>query len=332
MELLGVALSTILLFVAFGGMVGVIFGFFGMGSFLVTPALLVIGYDSRIVVGSGLAFVFGTAVTGTLRHRDLGQVDYRLGIVLIAGTVLGIEIGKRSVLVLESAGIAGFVVGVTYVLLLSVIGGLVLMDAQGYSVGISPGQDGGWRKLKARLWHFGPELSLRHGDSVSYITVGTVAVFAGVLSGFLGVGGGFLRMPALTYLFGLSLPAAVGTNIFAVMFAGAFGSFTWAQVGGVDLSIVAPLLVGSALGARIGSALTRLVDEDAMKSSFGFLLVAAAVAVSVRQIGDFVGIEMLRVVSLGLLVGVALLVSGRVVYSGISALRSPREAHVARAD
>lgn len=332
MELLGVALTTILLFVAFGGMVGVIFGFFGMGSFLVTPALLVMGYESRIVVGSGLAFVFGTAVTGTLRHRDFGQVDYRLGFFLIAGTILGIEIGKRAVLVLESVGIAGFVVGVTYVLLLSVIGGMVIMDAWGYSVEISPGSNGEWENLTTILWHTGPELSLREGDSVSYIAIATVAVVAGVLSGFLGVGGGFLRMPALTYLFGLSLPVAVGTNIFAVMFAGAFGSFTWAQVGGVDLSIVAPLLVGSALGARIGSALTRLVDENAMKSSFGFLLVAAAIAVSMRQIGDLVGIESLHAVSLGLLVSVALLVSGRVVYSGITALRSPREARVARAD
>lgn len=332
MEFLGVALTTILLFVAFGSMVGVIFGFFGMGSFLVTPALLVMGYDSRIVVGSGLAFVFGTAVTGTLRHRDLGQVDYRLGIFLIAGTVLGIEIGKRAVLVLESVGLAGFVVGITYVLLLSVIGGMVIMDAWGYSIEISYDFSGEWGNLKANLWHTGPELSLRDGDSVSYIAIGTVAVIAGVLSGFLGVGGGFLRMPALTYLFGLSLPVAVGTNIFAVMFAGAFGSFTWAQVGGVDLSIVTPLLVGSALGARIGSALTRLVDEDAMKSSFGFLLVAAAIAVSLRQIADLVGIDALRVISLGLLVSVALLVSGRVVYSGIAALRSPREAGVVRAD
>lgn len=78
----------------------------------------------------------------------------------------------------------------------------------------------------------------------------TVAVIAGARSGFLGMGGGFLRMPAVTNLFGLSVPVAVGTNIFAVMLAGAFGSFAWAQVDGVDLSTVAPLLVGCALGAR----------------------------------------------------------------------------------
>ena len=111
MEILGVALATILLFVAYGGMVGIVFGFFGMGSFLVTPALIVLGYPSRVVVGTGLAFVFGTAVIGTLRHRDLGQVDYRLGLVLILGTVIGIEIGKRAVLLLEVAGIASVVVG-----------------------------------------------------------------------------------------------------------------------------------------------------------------------------------------------------------------------------
>lgn len=322
MDVLGVGLATILLFVALGGMVGVIFGFFGMGSFLVTPALIVMGYPSRVVVGSGLAFVFGTAVIGTLRHRDFGQVDYRLGVVLILGTVLGIEVGKRGVLALEALGVAGLVVGITYVLLLSGIGLLVILEASGRD---SP-------KLASRVlhvdsdigeraWSLDPQITPREGDAVSVWVVFGVAVVAGVLAGFLGVGGGFLRMPALTYLFGMSLPVAVGTNIFSVMISGAFGSYTWAQVGGVDLSIVAPLLVGSGLGARIGTATTQLVDEDEMKIYFGLLLVAGAVAVAMRQLGDGYGIDVLADLSLVLLLGAALLVNGAVLYSGILELR-----------
>ncbi len=322
MEVLGVGLATILLFVALGGMVGVIFGFFGMGSFLVTPALIVMGYPSRVVVGSGLAFVFGTAVIGTLKHRDFGQVDYRLGVVLIMGTVLGIEIGKRGVLALEVIGVAGLVVGVTYILLLSGIGLLVILEASGReSPELASRLLDVDSDLGDQLWSLDPQITPREGNEVSVWVVFGVAVVAGILAGFLGVGGGFLRMPALTYLFGMSLPVAVGTNIFSVMISGAFGSYTWAQVGGVDLSIVAPLLIGSGLGARIGTATTQLVDEDDMKIYFGLLLVAGAMAVAMRQVGDFYGIDILTDLSLVLLLGAALLVNIAVLYSGILELR-----------
>src|SRR6056297_4258835 len=102
MEILGLGLGMVLLFVGFGLLIGVLFGFFGMGgSFLVTPALLVMGYEANVAVGSGLAFVFGTSVIATLKHRDLGQVDYKLGVSMIIGTTLGIEVGKEIILHLE---------------------------------------------------------------------------------------------------------------------------------------------------------------------------------------------------------------------------------------
>jgi len=121
--LLGNGLVLPAVFVGFGVLIGILFGFFGMGgSFLVTPALLVMGYPSRVAVGSGLAFVFGTAVIATLKHRDLGQVDYKLGVAMIVGTTIGLEIGKELVVYLEEIGVAGLVIGVTYVGLLGGIG------------------------------------------------------------------------------------------------------------------------------------------------------------------------------------------------------------------
>src|SRR6056297_153099 len=98
MEILGLSLVLIALFVGFGLLIGILFGFFGMGgSFLVTPALLVIGYPSKVAVGSGLAFVFGTSVIGALRHREHGQVDYKLAAIMTAAMTVGIEGGKRVV-------------------------------------------------------------------------------------------------------------------------------------------------------------------------------------------------------------------------------------------
>jgi hypothetical protein len=329
-ELFGIAAVTLALFVGFGLLIGVLFGFFGMGgSFLVTPALLVMGYPERVAVGSGLAFVFGTAVIATMKHRDLGQVDYKLGVFMIAGTTLGIEVGKEGLLYLEEIGLAGSVISVTYVALLGGIGLFVTREAlRGGGGGVSHDveTDGGEDDIpdiakRIQSYRVPPMVSLRGGVSVSLWVILLVGFATGLLSGFLGVGGGFIRMPALFYLIGVPVPVAVGTDLFEIVFSGGIGSFLWAQSGGVDLSIVVPLLAGSALGARLGSAATSIVDEGDIKIYFGLMLLGGALAVAVRKVGTTYGIDALETVSFVLIMGSALLVSGAVVYSSVVGLR-----------
>ena len=333
MEILGLSLAMVVLFVGFGLLIGVLFGFFGMGgSFLVTPALLVMGYPTRVAVGSGLAFVFGTSVIATLKHRDMGQVDYKLGVLMIAGTTAGIEAGKEIVLHLETLGLAGSIISVTYVVLLGGIGAFVTYEAlRGGDGGDGIDHDAADGDVdaddipdiskKIQSYRIPPMISLRGGVSVSLWMILGVAFVTGLLSGFLGVGGGFIRMPALFYLIGVPVPIAVGTDLFEIVFSGGLGSFLYALDGGVDLSIVLPLLAGSALGARVGSAATSIVDEDEIKVYFGLMLLGGALAVAVREIGNVYGIDALNTVSLVLILGSALLVSGAVVYSSITALR-----------
>src|SRR6056297_4036457 len=130
MEIMGVSATLLATFTGFGLLIGILFGFFGMGgSFLVTPALLVMGYDANVAVGSGLAFVFGTSVIATLKHRDLGQVDYKLGVLMIAGTTAGIEVGKLGLEYLQHIGLANTVVSVSYVGLLGAIGVFITYNA-----------------------------------------------------------------------------------------------------------------------------------------------------------------------------------------------------------
>ncbi|MBC9986127.1 MULTISPECIES: sulfite exporter TauE/SafE family protein [Haloferax] len=332
------------LFVAFGVLIGVLFGFFGMGgSFLVTPALLVMGYPSRVAVGSGLAFVFGTSVIATLKHRDLGQVDYKLGISMIIGTTVGLEVGKEIVLYLEELGLAGNIISVTYVLLLGGIGLFVTYEALkgGDGGGVSHDVDGDADvdaddipelAKKIQSYSLPPMITLRGGVQVSLWMILLVAFATGLLSGFLGVGGGFIRMPALFYLIGVPVPIAVGTDLFEIMFSGGIGSFLYAQSGGVDLSIVAPLLAGSALGARVGSAATSIVDEDEIKIYFGLMLLLGALAVAVRQAGNYLGVGVLDYVSLALILGSALMVSGAVLYSAVKSMRAPSTAGSSTAD
>ena len=331
MELLGVAVELLAMFTGFGLLIGILFGFFGMGgSFLVTPALLVMGYEPNVAVGSGLAFVFGTSVIATLKHRDLGQVDYKLGVLMIAGTTGGIEVGKIGLEYLQHIGLAGSVVSVAYIGLLGAIGAFVTYTAlKGGDGGISHDveeDDEGADDIppiaqKIQSYNVPPMISIRGGFTVSLWMVLAVAFATGLLSGFLGVGGGFIRMPALFYLVGVPVPVAVGTDLFEIVFSGGIGSFLYAQSGAVDLSIVVPLLAGSALGARIGAGATNLVDEDDIKVYFGVMLLLGAVAVAVREAGNFLGVPSLDLVSLAIILGAALLVSGAVVVSSVRTLR-----------
>ena len=331
MELFGVALSLLALFAGFGVLIGLLFGFFGMGgSFLVTPALIVMGYDTSVAVASGLAFVFATSVIATLKHRDLGQVDYKLGVLMIAGTTAGIEVGKVGLHWLEGLGLANTVVSVVYIGLLGGIGVFITYTAvRGGGGGIShdaeaeaDADDIPDIAKKIQSYRIPPMISLRGGVSVSLWMILGVAFATGLLSGFLGVGGGFIRMPALFYLIGVPVPIAVGTDLFEIVFSGGIGSFLYAIDGAVDLTIVVPLLAGSALGARLGAAATSIVDEDEIKVYFGVMLLLGAVAVAVREIGGLIDAPVLQLVSLVIILGAAALVSGAVVVSSVRQLRA----------
>jgi uncharacterized membrane protein YfcA len=331
-ELLGTSPGLIVLFVGFGLVVGVLFGFFGMGgSFLVTPALLMLGYQPRIAVGSGMAFVFGTAVIATLKHHDLGQVDYRLGGIMILGTTIGIEVGRASVFYLESLGLAGGIISVAYVLLLGGVGLLVTRDAlDGDGGGIDHEvadkelDEYEIPEIAKRIQQnvrIPPMVTLRGDVRVSAWVITTVAFLTGLLSGFLGVGGGFIRMPAMIYAIGAPVPVAVGTDLFEIVFSGGIGSYLYGQGVGVDLGIVVPLLFGSALGARVGSAATAVVDADGIKIYFGGMLLVGAVAVGIGEVGSALGSELIETVGLVLVLGAAVVVAAAILYTTMISLR-----------
>ncbi|SEW30363.1 sulfite exporter TauE/SafE family protein [Halobacterium jilantaiense] len=339
-ELFGVAGPLLALFAGFGVLIGLLFGFFGMGgSFLVTPALMVMGYDTDVAVASGLAFVFATSVIATLKHRDLGQVDYKLGVLMIAGTTAGIEVGKLGLHALQAMGLADTVVSIVYVGLLGGIGAFITYRATrgGGDGGISHDTEADADDIpdvakQIQSYRVPPMMELRGGITVSLWLILVVAFATGLLSGFLGVGGGFIRMPALFYLIGVPVPVAVGTDLFEIVFSGGIGSFLYAMDGAVDLSIVVPLLAGSAFGARLGAAATSLVDEDEIKVYFGVMLLLGALAVAVRKVGNVADVPVLQTVSLVIILGAATLVAGAVVVSSIRALRSGNAPAASAAD
>nr|WP_256406531.1 sulfite exporter TauE/SafE family protein [Haloplanus ruber] len=320
MAIFGMSLVMVAVFIGFGLLIGTLFGFFGMGgSFLVTPALLVMGYPSTVAVGSGLAFVFGTSVIGALRHRDHGQVDYKLAVIMTVAMTLGIEGGKSVVFFLEATGMADLLINVAYVGLLAAVGLLTLRDAWSDAETTEASND---LADRVQSIHIPPMVTLRGGVRVSATIIFGIGLVIGVLSGFLGVGGGFLLMPAMMYGLGVPAAIAVGTDILQITISGAFGAFTYARSGSVAVPVVAFLLIGSALGARIGAGATNLVDEDEIKGYFAAMLLAGSVAVASNKIGAVYGIDFLNTVSTVLIFGAALLVSSAVVLAAICRLRN----------
>ncbi|WP_121742355.1 sulfite exporter TauE/SafE family protein [Natronorubrum halophilum] len=322
MELLGLGIVMIGFFVGFGLLIGILFGFFGMGgSFLVTPALLVVGYPAPVAVGSGLAFVFGTSVIGVLRHRDHGQVSYVLAALMILGMTFGIEVGTSIVFLLTDLGSADVVIGVVYVGLLGAVGLFVRRDARTGGSDMRSGQ----LATGVQAIAFPPLVSLPGGATVSVWVILLAGLGIGVLSGFLGVGGGFLLLPIMVYVFGVPTAIAAGTSILQIMVSGAFGTFVYAQSNAVEIPVVAALLVGSALGARIGVSATQLVNEADIKGYFAGMLLAGGVATACKQVSGVYGVETLETVSAILLFGTAVLVSGAIVRTSIATLRKDRE-------
>ncbi|MBP1922119.1 putative membrane protein YfcA [Halorubrum alkaliphilum] len=326
MELLGLPPELLVLFVSFGFMVGVFFGFFGMGgSFLVTPALLILGYPAPVAIGSSMAFVFGTAVIATLKHHDVGQVDYKLGALMFVGIVLGIEAGKMLVFGLEAIGQAELVVGTAYVLLLGAIGIVFTRNAlkQDASEDDDQQTDDDIPEIakKIKSYNIPPMVTLTDGSKASMWTISGVGGGVGVVSGFLGVGGGFIRMPAIYYLIGVPLAAAVGTSLFGALMSGAVGAFSYGLSGVIDIGVVTALLVGSALGARIGSASTAYVDEDDVTIYFGIMLLLASVAVAFGEFANWFEMPILDTVSFVLLIGSSIFVTAVIIYYGALAVR-----------
>jgi hypothetical protein len=305
------------LFVGFGLLIGILFGFFGMGgSFLVTPALLVMGYRAEVAVGTGLAFVFGTSVIGALRHRDHGQVDYTLAAIMTVAMSVGIESGKHVVGYLEAMGVAGLVISVAYVGLLGFVGVLTLWDAWSDGDGRDIDLSGTIQSIRLP-----PMVSLKGDIQVSAPIIAAMGLAIGVLSGFLGVGGGFLLMPAMIYGLGVPASVAVGTDILQITVSGGFGAFTYAKDGLVALPTALALLAGSALGARIGAAATNLVDDDEIMGYFAVMLLAGSAAVAAKKLGTVYDVEALTTLSMVLIFGAALVVSGAVVLASVCRLR-----------
>ena len=278
--------------VLLGLTVGVIGGFFGVGgAFMVTPALNVFGFPMAYAIGTDMAHIAGKSIVATAKHRKLGNVDMRLGLIMIVFTAVGIELGATLIMYLEKIGRIGPIVRVTYMALLFGLGTYMLYEYFKLTRGATGGKvkDAGASKLalKMQSLNIPPMINLKaSGIRISLWVVGGMAVLTGFLAGFLGVGGGFIRMPALLYIIGCPTTIAVGTDLFEVMISGAYGAFSYAMKARVELLAAVVMLCGAAIGAQFGTVATKYVKGLIIRLYFAVTMLLSGVSVIFKQIAS----------------------------------------------
>ena len=266
----GVEINLFLL-VFLGLAVGIVSGFVGVGGgFLMTPALIILGFPAHFAVGTSLAWVVGNSVVGTLRHRQLGNIDMKLGMLMIVGTVGGVEVGVRILNWTRNMGLANEVVLSVSICMLLMIGIYTFWETRQRKAEL----DGMARRkeelpsdmkavsISVRLQRINIPPRIHFAKSritISLWLVLAVGFFTGVLAGFIGVGGGFIMVPSLIYLIGLPSFMAVGTDIFQIIFSSAFGFVRHTMSGNVIIFAAFIMILGSSIGTQFGVLVTRYV-------------------------------------------------------------------------
>ena len=273
----GVTINPLLLALV-GFVIGVLGGFFGVGGgFLAGPVMFMMGVPMNFVVGTDLTHIAGKSVVAARRHWSLGHVDLRLGILMILGTVPGVELGAQIVEKLEQAYAVDQVIGSLYVFLLLGIG--TFMAWEGWEAvrrqSTSTNEPGrGHRILQAmRAFRLPPMIRLPVSgiESVSIWTILAIGFVVGLLAGMLGVGGGFLRLPALIYLMGIPTHVAIGTDLFEIIFSAGYGTVTHALKGNVDIMMALVMHTGAAIGAQFGALATTRFSGPKIRLAFSLL-------------------------------------------------------------
>jgi uncharacterized membrane protein YfcA len=287
----GAHISPIYLAVV-GFLIGVLGGFFGVGgSFIAGPALRLAGLDWNFAVGTDLAHIVGKSVVAVRRHRAMGNVDLRLGLIMAVGTIAGAELGAQAIQMLKRAGNVNLVVSIVSIVVYISISSFMIWESRK-----TLSQRGAIKGAKSKKDHsaFGPvtraiqrlkiwpmiSLPASGIRAISLWMILSVAFVGGLFSGFLGGGAGYIRMPSMVYVLGVPTHLAVGTDLFEIIISASYGTFSHAVKGNVDILIALVMHTGAAIGAQIGAISTQYFAGPKIRLAFVPLpLIGAAIVI-----------------------------------------------------
>ncbi|MCA9520913.1 MAG: sulfite exporter TauE/SafE family protein [Myxococcales bacterium] len=300
--------------IALGLSIGFLAGLLGVGGgSLMTPMLnILFGVPYNVAVGTDLAQLLGSSTSASVRHGSFGHIDYRLGFLMAAGSAMGIETGAQLLTVVtklravhlfgRTIPLLDLLLNTFYALLLGWIATMVLRESlrnRGHEASKAIddplaehfGEEAPISTVgeKLRRLQWGPMIALPASGiaAISIWVVVGIGFFTGILSGFLGIGGGFIRLPALIYLIGCPTLVAVGTDLFEIMLSSAFGAASHAMKGNVDLVLAVVLITGSSIGSVLGASFSRRVKPSRLRTIFAAVSILGVALVLFKLISLF---------------------------------------------
>jgi uncharacterized protein len=277
---------NVFLLIGLGGLVGFLSGLFGVGGgFLLTPLLIMFGIPPTVAAASDSNQIVAASASGTYAHYRLGNVDFKMGIVLLIGGILGGTLGVQLVKILRATGNADFVIKITYVAMLGIIGGYMFLESL-QSLKKAPLTEETTvstqkpPSLYARLMgslpfrmHFD-----KSGIQISCIVPLLLGGLVGILAAIMGVGGGFIMVPIMVYMLRMPMHVVVGTSLFQIFFTCVNVTIMQAHINhSVDFILALILLVGSSAGAQIGTRISKRLKGDQIKILLAIIILVVMV-------------------------------------------------------
>ena len=276
------------LLIALGGGVGVVSGLFGVGGgFLITPLLILIGIPPAVAVATGANQVAGASFSGVLVHWRRRSVDFKMGLVLVAGGLAGAAVGVQVFAVLRELGQVDLVVSLCYVIMLGTIGALMLVEGV---QALRRSRTGVVKRRRRHGWVHGLPFKMRFRASNLYISAIPpllIGAAVGVLSAIMGVGGGFIMIPAMIYLLGMATNVVVGTSLFQILFVTAATTLMHSITSQtVDAILAVMLLLGGVIGAQVGAHLAPRMKAEQMRVALALLVLVVCFQIGLGLIRD----------------------------------------------
>ncbi len=261
-----------------GGGVGLLSGMFGVGGgFLITPLLFFIGVPPPVAVATGVNQVVASSISGVLAHLKRKTVDLRMGTVLLIGGLIGSIIGIWFFNLMQRLGQIDLIVQLSYVIFLGIIGALMLQESL-RAILRSRNPNAPRRKLHSHTWIHNLPFKMKFRASGLYISVFPpllVGMGVGILAAIMGVGGGFVLVPAMIYLLGMPTKVVIGTSLFQVTFVAAFTTMMHAITNqSVDVMLAAFLILGGVIGAQLGTRIGLKLQAEQLRILLALLVLA----------------------------------------------------------
>lgn len=275
--------ANIWVYFGLGAAVGFLSGLFGVGGgFLMTPLLIFTGVPSAIAVGTEAAQIVASSVSGAIAQYRRNNVDIKMGVVLLTGGIAGSVVGVQLVKILRQAGQFDLIVTLCYVTFLGVIGALMMVESLNAIRKSQGGKVVSTRRPAQHSWVHGLPLKMRFHRSKLYISAippAIIGAFVGFLGAIMGVGGGFIIVPAMIYLLRMPTNVVIGTSLFQIVFVTAATTVLHAtQNHTVDVVLAMLLMFGGVVGAQFGAVAGAKLKGEQLR----FLLAAMVLLVCVR--------------------------------------------------